>query len=1548
MINVQENFKIDLRTYGRQFNIKLKVNNSDFNADNLNYIKPSFTTPLFKTIMHQIELDSKVFMYKGTKISGRIGVKVNEKNYKYIDLNNYYVQSCERQEDTNSYRVLAYSKMKKAMLDYDLSFEGKTTVRNYLIKICERLGWNTDNIPATFINSEKLVDPSLHTGINYSFRDALDEIATITCSFLMFKGDNFYLLYLTETNETIDESYLDEDNVTIGEKYFINSLVFSRAEESDNIYRKDNTSITANGLHEYRIADCQLLSTNDRADYIDEMFNYLKTLEFYIFDVQSKGILFLEACDLFNFKLNNITYKVALLNDEINIDDGLAENLFLDEPEETKTEYKYADSTDKKINQAYILVDKQNKKIIQKVSSVEQSVENITNTQNTATGKNIHLEDSSDDPLVSIKVEGSTTQSTRSGKNIFNKKAKIIENGATKSVLDTGVRITQTHAGQYRYDGIRLGGSELLGKTLRISANWTKSADNVPYIAVYLGNSSSMALYSLFGTGVSGQIRQITIPNAFPAVGEQVCDTVYILLYSNRDGTGNVGDYVNYTDLIVTVDNDDMTYEDYGVSPSPDYTSPIENVEGKNKFDINQEKEIFGIMLYKYSYYLKPNTKYTISSNCPASTTANIYANSNSSNSAVYINKNQTIQSDENGYFYILVRFKADASDNSTFNLYKKVLNGTYYIQLEEGTVATPYVPYNSLEIKDTGENLFDCANSKIIYNNGNTSYERLDNGLKLISSGVQYNMIYFLVDTVENLKGKTLTLSSDILFSKEKQYVNFGLYYTDFNSGNRKSFGLIESIKTEGYYTIKGIVEEGENRDYVCIGLRPNMDSNFAKGDYTIYDNLQVEIGETATPYKPYQEQKVTFPLENQKLMEDSYLASDGIHHKRKQYVITGNETIEKIWIDDDTHHVFAIKASLPVPQISDKTYKEYLCNTYRVLNYDGGIDSIWANRKDNNTNYTTAMAIDYANSSLSLRGRIIIKDMSIDDIDKMKTYLSEQYSNGTPVIVEYEPSEEEIVPYTEAQQEAWDKIEQLHTYKNVTNIFSDAELDIVYVRDNGLSDMYETKQNANKKYTKTSTEIQQLDDSIKRTISQIGDRSQKTTTITEDIDGINSKVKNFQDLTQTTSGTKTIVLSNCAKGDLLSLRIKGNNTVFEYLYPSSNLYPANNLLPMGDSRISVNETVYELGITDVLRKNGEVYDEFVLENGQAKIIHRINTDGTVKAKETTEDLGKLSILLNEGKNTIKIINYSAEITAKYVIKSDYTKAFATKVEMNSSIEQTAEKIESNVSKTYQTLEDAKTQYSNIKQTTDEITTEVGKKVGENEIISKINQSAEAVGISANKIELSAIDVLNLLAGNSINLTSKNIIISSEYLNIDKKGNMIFKVLGTEVFQVQNSKDSSKRVYITDQGVVIDHSSGIDRIDMIVTGDGEGMLTCSGKGTTTVKASGITTPTLTQTSKAESKKNFEKFTLEEAKEILNNTDIYKYNLKTQDDKDKKHIGFVIGDDYNYSEKITSEKNDGANIYSMTSVLYTVVKEQQKQIEELQQRVEKLEGGQDK
>lgn len=427
MKDITNQFKDDIRTYGRQFDFKFKVNKEDIDNDFINCIKPSFNTKLFKTVMHKVEVDSKYDIDKKSKINIQIGVKVNENSYQYVNYNTYYVKNSERQEDTSSYIIVAYDKMLESMIDYDLELSEKIKLKDYLIKICQRLGWNTNNIPAAFINSEKLIDPNLHRGVNYTFRDALDEIATISCSFLLFIEDSFYLLYPTETDENIDESYLNEDDITIGEKYFINSLVFSRAEESDNIYRKDDENIEINGLHEYRISDNQLLSTNDRDLYIDEMFNYLKTFEFYVFDIKSKGILFLEACDKFNFKLNGSIYSTLLLNDEAQFDDGLNENMYIDEPDETNTEYKYADSTDKKINQTYILVDKQNQKIIQQanqiteheekltkveqdVDSIKQKVKDVIDYKRTVESvTEVHLTESGEEDILKLEVQGNKT-----------------------------------------------------------------------------------------------------------------------------------------------------------------------------------------------------------------------------------------------------------------------------------------------------------------------------------------------------------------------------------------------------------------------------------------------------------------------------------------------------------------------------------------------------------------------------------------------------------------------------------------------------------------------------------------------------------------------------------------------------------------------------------------------------------------------------------------------------------------------------------------------------------------------------------------------------------------------------------------------------------------------------------------------------------------------------------------------------------------------------------------------------------------------------------
>lgn len=189
-----------------------------------------------------------------------------------------------------------------------------------------------------------------------------------------------------------------------------------------------------------------------------------------------------------------------------------------------------------------------------------------------------------------------------------------------------------------------------------------------------------------------------------------------------------------------------------------------------------------------------------------------------------------------------------------------------------------------------------------------------------------------------------------------------------------------------------------------------------------------------------------------------------------------------------------------------------------------------------------------------------------------------------------------------------------------------------------------------------------------------------------------------------------------------------------------------------------------------DELRKKGEIHDDLIIENGQAKVIRRIALSKynvtSVLANEVIEELGEASIPLFEGDNYIYVKDeYNNQMCAEYIVKSDFTDMYVTRLEMKSEIEQTAQGIDlavnkkledysttqemqaqiqlkvgeitSTVSSTYATKGELNTAKSQIKQTTDSISSTVSKKVGNDEIISKINQSAEKITIKADKIDI-------------------------------------------------------------------------------------------------------------------------------------------------------------------------------------------------------------------
>ena len=274
--------------------------------------------------------------------------------------------------------------------------------------------------------------------------------------------------------------------------------------------------------------------------------------------------------------------------------------------------------------------------------------------------------------------------------------------------------------------------------------------------------------------------------------------------------------------------------------------------------------------------------------------------------------------------------------------------------------------------------------------------------------------------------------------------------------------------------------------------------------------------------------------------------------------------------------------------------------------------------------------------------------------------------------------------------------------------------------------------------------------------------------TEVLQTVDKIEQKVQNVAGLTDETSGANRILLENCMAGDLFELHIYGNNTVFGGLYPSKRLYPSKNLYPQKvTSLIEVtdengNTATYELNVRTVLRQSGEYCDEFVIKDGKAYVIRRIilNDDGsvTINEKGTIENEREFVIPLAEGDNTIKILNYSANMYAKWVIKNDYTDVFATKVEMNSEISQTAEEIKAEVSKEITTATgEIEKEISSISQTASQIQSKVTQNTNDiTKMNSTITQQAGLIEAKLDSDDFTSSAVIGLINNRDGTSTAK------------------------------------------------------------------------------------------------------------------------------------------------------------------------------------------------
>lgn len=871
----------------------------------------------------------------------------------------------------------------------------------------------------------------------------------------------------------------------------------------------------------------------------------------------------------------------------------------------------------------------------------------------------------------------------------------------------------------------------------------------------------------------------------------------------------------------------------------------------------------------------------------------------------------------------------------STSELYKEILNSNEqrygsYIELEDGTKITSNDDLSGLKITETiGENLIGSFSPKIANINilDNKNYNLTDKKFKLFVG-------LYLNDT-------------------DVEYIPYGTF--------------IVSKPTENDKATKEIALEAKDISYL-------FDTEYERKKFdSIFPCTVIVWLQEICHEKGIQLANIEFPNGNMVLYSQPYTEDGATYRNVVSKIAEACASFAKIGRDDQLY-LKKISNSIEIS-------KKIILNTLFEQKKDdltyGPINSIVASRVVADDGSTTEDV--YVKDEDSIRGNglceykikenWIIDDNREEFIENILESMKGTSFNTGNIDVVADPSID-VGDYIEVSDVENDTSFILLVMNN--------ELDAnTYINTIESSMPSETETDYNSATTskkdrirKTELKINKLNGEITSIIEEQTEFNNKLTETIQDVNSIKDKVSEISDFTREKTETNQIYIDETIKGQgyVLEFKIKGDTTNFKYLTPSDTLTPDDNLVPLGgcftivcdsQSRMNMsNEAVkINVNLAEPLRNLDDTYDEINIVDGITKVTRRIGVDENLNLYELDEEIIETLddvILPTFDDNTyIYIKEYEGiEYSIKYIVKSEYSDSFITKKETNSMIEQTSKSITENVEANYTTKDEMITEKSERIQSANEIIQTVSKKVGEDEIISKINQSPETVGIDADKIELSANDVLNLLSGNTINLSGKNIKISSESFNVDANGKMTcsnaiitggkIQVSGSgsasDLLVVKNSSNSSEKSYIQPVGAGFVGSSG--RIDIMAEGSSasSSIIDVSGSdGTSSIRSNGITTPTLTQTSLESIKKNITK--VEETMSIIEDTDIYTYNLKNEEDGDKKHFGFIIGKNYKTPEEVIAKSGEGIDIYSMTSVLWKAVQELNKKIHDLEQEV---------
>lgn len=500
-----------------------------------------------------------------------------------------------------------------------------------------------------------------------------------------------------------------------------------------------------------------------------------------------------------------------------------------------------------------------------------------------------------------------------------------------------------------------------------------------------------------------------------------------------RDFTGDLYVY----DVQIAEGTEAKDWEDFGISPSTEFPSPIESVGRKNllkntlvnetkngiTLKVNEDKSIifsgtatkdtpFYFMMPENSLLLKQGT-YTLSGN-----------NSNSSNIKLLIHTKDWKLLGNN----LIGGTTFTLNENTEVFVYVWVANGTtinttMYPMLEAGNTKTDYVPYEHTEINATvtGKNLVNPnlpVNSKTqngitITNNGDGTYTATGTSTSSLAisltqkNTIKLNKSTSYTNSIEILEGNFLgAIVVAVLDSEDKITYNY-INVSSSSLSNTKTPTEDLTIKTYEYYIDKA-----------------NITVNFKF-------RVQLEEGTVATDYEEYKSNSLTIDLQGNELCslpsgtKDEVNITNGkssIVKRTKEFILDENKTIvlEKALTNTTRFLIYNVTSSMNDYPSAISTHFKYL------VDYNSDTEHFYITRNG-------AMYL-FVNKSIA------------STVDELKTCLSK---NNVKFLYELaEPEEIDL-----------GKTDLPNAYRGINHITFTELSDFYYYRDNALNEIYVSK---------------------------------------------------------------------------------------------------------------------------------------------------------------------------------------------------------------------------------------------------------------------------------------------------------------------------------------------------------------------------------------------------------------------------------------------------------------------------------------------------------